>query len=250
MVLSPLITFAAYAIVRLVSGEGSFTVVKATTCLSILSLMNTPARPLLFTIPFGLQAVQSFKRIQNFLQLNEHPQSMAKSHEIAEKALQPCPEQGKGPPVAIPAIHAKSVTFGWETDAPPVVYLANACFEKGSFTAITEPIGCRKSKLLKGLLSETACMEESLQAVTGAVSYCGQTPRIFEGTIRENIIGESDFDALWYKEVICSCELDFDLTRMSGGDASMVGSKGLSISGGQRQRIVSVHLTVRFLIRD
>jgi ATP-binding cassette subfamily C (CFTR/MRP) protein 1 len=64
-VLSPLITFAAYSVVRLASHEGSFSVTTAVTSLSILSLMNTPARRLLFAIPFGMQAVGSFRRIQN-----------------------------------------------------------------------------------------------------------------------------------------------------------------------------------------
>ena len=250
-ILSPFITFAAYSVVRLVSHDSSFSVTKAVTSLSILSLMNTPARRLLFAIPFGLQAVGSFDRIQNFLRLEQNPVFMTTSGsndpgetQIREKTPERCssrdldstsPFQGSRHG---PAIHVKNAAFGWEAAAPPIISLHDICFARGSFTAITGPIGCGKSTLLKGLLSETACVQGIVQVSTEDIAYCGQTPWIHEGTIRDNIVGESKYDASWYKDVIRSCELDLDLSRMSVGDASMVGSRGLRLSGGQRQRIV------------
>lgn len=244
MVLSPLITFIAYSVVGLVSHGAPFSVTKAVTSLSILSLMNTPARRLLFAIPFGLQAVGSFDRIEKFLQLDENPELLVSSTHNSEKGPEPGAEQDMGPTSPykcsqhVPAIHVKSAAFGWEADAPPVVTIGDIDFARGSFTVITGPIGCGKSTLLKGLLLETPYVRGTVQVSTGDVAYCGQTPWTHEGTIRDNIVGESEFDASWYNSVIASCELDFDLRRMTDGDTSMVGSRGLSISGGQRQRIV------------
>jgi ABC-type bacteriocin/lantibiotic exporter with double-glycine peptidase domain len=244
MVLSPLITFIAYSVVSLASHGAPFSVTKAVTSLSILSLMNTPARRLLFAIPFGLQAVGSFNRIEKFLRLDENPELLVSSTHNSEKAPEPGAEQDMGPTNPsqcsqhVPAIHVKSAAFGWEADAAPVVSIEDIDFARGSFTDITGPIGCGKSTLLKGLLLETPYVRGTVQVSTGDVAYCGQTPWIHEGTIRANIVGESEFDASWYNKVISSCELDFDLSRMADGDASMVGSRGLSISGGQRQRIV------------
>lgn len=246
LVLSPLITFIAYSVARAVSNEGPFSVNKAVTSLSILSLMNTPARRLLFAIPFGLQAVGSFKRIEKFLQLDEDPEPLVPSTQNPEKAPGPCVEQDSAPisppqgsqPEAV--IHLKRVAFGWKADAPPIVCVEGIDFARASFTVITGPIGCGKSTLLKGLLSETPYVQGDVQVSQDEIAYCGQTPWIHEGTIRENIVGKSEFDASWYNNVISSCDLDFDLSRMPDGDASMVGSRGLSISGGQRQRIVRV----------
>ena len=102
-VLSPLITFAAYSVVRLISHESSFSVTKAVTSLSILSLMNTPARRLLFAIPFGLQAVGSFDRIQKFLRLEQNPVVMATSSndpgetQIREKTPERCSSRNQNP---------------------------------------------------------------------------------------------------------------------------------------------------------
>lgn len=156
-------------------------------------------------------------------------------------------EEQKSAPISPPqdskhesAIHVQKAAFGWEVDAPPVVSVEDIDFSRASFTMITGPIGCGKSTLLKGLLSETPYVRGSVQVSQGEVAYCGQTPWIHEGSIRDNIVGESEFDASWYNKVISSCDLDFDLSRMPDDDASMVGSRGLSISGGQRQRIVCV----------
>lgn len=231
---------------RLVSHEAPFSVTKAVTSLSILNLMNTPARRLLFAIPFGLQAVGSFNRIEKFLQLDENAELLVRSTQSPEKAPETCAEQDLEPKSTsqgsknVPAIHVNSAAFGSEADTPPTVSIEEIEIARGSFTVITGPIGCGKSTLLKGLLSETPYARGIVQVSTEDVAYCGQTPWIREGTIRDNIVGESELDASWYNSVISSCELDFDLSRMPDGDASMVGSRGLSISGGQRQRIVRV----------
>lgn len=244
-VLSPLITFGAYSVVRLVSHESPLSVTKTVASLSILNLMVTPARQLLFAIPLGLQAVGSFERIQKFLQLEDKPILMATSssndpgeNQIREKGPEldsKLPFQGSR---HSPAIHVKNVAFGWEAASPPIISLRDICFARDSFTAITGPIGCGKSTLLKGFLSETASAQEISEVSSEDIAYCGQTPWIHDGTIRDNIVGESELDAPWYKDVIRSCELDFDLSRMPEGDATMVGSKGQRLSGGQRQRIV------------
>ena len=193
----------------------------------------------------------SFERIQKFLQLEERP-TVVSATDSASSDLPSVQEMKAAHPprfgaeskdmVTIsalePAIHVQNAIFGWRADAP-VVFVADISIAKGSFTAVTGPIGCGKSTLLKGLLSETAYAQGLIQIFTESRAYCGQTPWIHDGTIRDNIVGKSGFDASWYREVIRSCELDFDLGRMPDGDASQVGSKGLGLSGGQRQRIVS-----------
>lgn len=71
------------------------------------------------------------------------------------------------------------------------------------------------------------------------MAYCSQTPWIYEGTIRDNIVGCSELDNPWYQSVLRCCDLDEDIGRMPDGDAAAVGSGGSKLSGGQRQRIVS-----------
>lgn len=71
-------------------------------------------------------------------------------------------------------------------------------------------------------------------------AYCSQTPWLCNGTIKETIVGQSDYDEAWYKRVVSVCALKTDLESIGGGDASVVGSQGSTLSGGQKQRLVSV----------
>ncbi|KAK3337596.1 putative multidrug resistance-associated protein [Cercophora scortea] len=252
-VLSPLITYGTYSIMRLVSHETPFPATTALTALSIISLISTPARQLLLAIPLGLQAIGSFSRIQEFLVLDETPgiataassstfvgatssaSGTGSVHEPSkEKDAERIPSfsnpeevhevQHENPPAAE---HDLALRFGPTEEVS---------FTSGSITAITGPIGCGKSTLLKGLL-----VAEEAQEKTGYpsrdIAYCAQTPWIFDGTVRDNIVGQSALDPQWYQDVVRACELETDIGRMPDGDATLVGSKGSRLSGGQRQRI-------------
>ncbi|KAH8196849.1 hypothetical protein TruAng_008990 [Truncatella angustata] len=238
-ILGPLITFGAYSIMRMVSHQTKFPVATAVTCLSILNLISTPAMQLLLAIPMGAQSVGSFARIQAFLQLSETPvltttttsssndtnviMTREKSAERDETYAtqhhpeQPCGQDAKG-------------------SGPVPILSPNLYFTPNSFTAITGPIGCGKSTVLKGLLSSDEG-QESCALPSRDIAYCSQTPWIYEGTIRDNIIGQSEMDDPWYQSVIQGCELDVDIGQAPEGDAAAVGSRGSKLSGGQRQRI-------------
>jgi ABC-type bacteriocin/lantibiotic exporter with double-glycine peptidase domain len=184
----------------------------------------------------------SFRRIQKFLLLDEHLESAKTDPLNPEEAEEIASEQKLDPVPTNAAISTKGAEFGWDVDGPSIVCLGDMNLAKGSFTAITGPIGCGKSTLLQGLLSETTCTKGSVQVSAAKIAYCPQTPWIYDGTIRDNIVGESEFDSVWYKIVLSSCELDSDLDYMPAGDATMVGSMGSGVSGGQKQRIVCATL--------
>jgi ABC-type transport system involved in cytochrome bd biosynthesis fused ATPase/permease subunit len=72
------------------------------------------------------------------------------------------------------------------------------------------------------------------------MAYCQQSPWIFNGTLRKNIIGESPLDDKWLKEVVYACNLDVENTTLSLGLDTVAGSSGAQLSGGQKQRVVSI----------
>ncbi|GLA96268.1 hypothetical protein AtubIFM57143_003733 [Aspergillus tubingensis] len=56
-------------------------------------------------------------------------------------------------------------------------------------------------------------------------------------TIRDAIIGDSDFDQEWYKLVLDACCLSPDLESLRNGDSTFIENNGMNLSGGQRQRV-------------
>lgn len=91
---------------------------------------------------------------------------------------------------------------------------------------------------MQGLLGETNTAGGSVSMSSRHVAYCGQTPWILNGSIRDNILADSEREESWYRQVVRACALDTDLQNLADGDLTVVGSKGMKLSGGQRQRIV------------
>jgi ATP-binding cassette, subfamily C (CFTR/MRP), member 1 len=233
-ILTPLITFGAYSIMRMLSHQSPLSVTTAVTSLSIISLITNPAKQLLIAIPMGLQAIGSFDRIQAFLQLVVTPISPmpGSSYDVDENRFHEKdsrPDRSLSAPLLMQNLAPRHRMIGAQAIS----------FAPQMLIAITGPIGCGKSTVLKGLLSEEAQAACPFPTEDKTIAYCGQTPWIHDGTIRDNIIGQSGFDYLWYQKVIYSCALDVDIGRMPEADSTVVGSKGLRLSGGQKQRIVS-----------
>ncbi|KAM0344913.1 hypothetical protein ACHAPU_007046 [Fusarium lateritium] len=234
--LAPLITFGAYSIVKMVSGQPNFSEAVAVTSFSILNLLAAPAMQLLLAIPMGAQAIGCYGRIQTFLQISEDPAPPAATTsslqftdpDISENSMVE-PE----PSIALESIKQPSEKVEVRRalrSSPPIRFMPKGII------AITGPSGCGKSTILRDLLSFEASQTSS-SFPPGDIAYCSQTPWIFEGSIRDNILGQSEVDNTWYESVLRSCELRVDVDSMPNGDTTEVGSGGSKLSGGQKQRI-------------
>lgn len=142
----------------------------------------------------------------------------------------------------------ENVNFGWSASPPnrTCITLTLQSSPTGNLVAIVGPVGSGKSTFLKGLAGETPVLQGKLFIKYLDLAFCEQTPWLANGSIRDNIIGESPlsaFDAKWYSTVVTACGLDLDLKRMPAGDETLVGSNGAKLSGGQKQRIVSTHVS-------
>lgn len=123
----------------------------------------------------------------------------------------------------------------------------NFSVPKGSVCMISGPVGCGKSTLLKTILGEKMLKSGSIHVERPYIGYCGQQPWIQNCSIKANIVGVSELDESWYVRVINICDLEADLSQMSKGDETSVGSRGLSLSGGQKHRVVSICLVLFFV---
>lgn len=69
------------------------------------------------------------------------------------------------------------------------------------------------------------------------IGVCEQTAFLWNGTVRENIVGFTPFDRERYDQVIAATSLRYNLDTLSQGDQTNIGSDGVALSGGQKQRV-------------
>ena len=105
-----------------------------------------------------------------------------------------------------------------------------------SLTIITGPVGSGKSTLLSAIAGEI-CEVSGTITFQGSLVYLPQTPWIFSGTIRENILFGQPYDQAKYTRVIEACALTEDIQRFPDYDQTVVGERGEVLSGGQQARV-------------
>ncbi|MEV4723602.1 ABC transporter ATP-binding protein [Micromonospora humida] len=126
----------------------------------------------------------------------------------------------------------------------------------GQLTVVMGQVGSGKTTLLRSLLGqvpgatgEVRWDDVPLPADRRAVlvpprcAYTPQVPRLFTGTIRENILLGLPEDRL--AEAVTRSALDADLTTMPDGLDTVIGPRGLRLSGGQAQRVAVARMLVR-----
>lgn len=166
---------------------------------------------------------------------------------------EPGPPLPERPPHPV-AISLRQVTFRYPGNERPVLRRISLDIPAGGFVAVTGPVGCGKSALARVLLGLYP-LEEGQVLLDGVVpldalspaeraawiGYLPQTPFLFSGTVRENIL--FTFPAQGPQ---CDAELDrwlrlaaleTDLQTFPKGLDTEIGERGLRVSGGQRQRI-------------
>ncbi|KAI0143174.1 P-loop containing nucleoside triphosphate hydrolase protein [Xylariaceae sp. FL1272] len=238
--LAKLLLFGAYAIIANINGTSGLNVSQAVSSLALIFLVSYPLANILIAIPSGWSALGCFQRIQNFLNESSpaDPRLISKMYqegsqdenstnfdEIQSKQAQQC-------------VALANTSFGWSQSSQSLVSGANARIDSGvKLTILIGPVGCGKSTFLQGILGETPYTSGSIELSSSRIAYCSQTPWIMNGTIRANIVAESQFDGNWYQLVVRACALETDIQNLPFGDSTVVGSKGIRLSGGQKQRL-------------
>lgn len=134
------------------------------------------------------------------------------------------------------------------TDAP-ILRDVSFSIAKGELIVCTGAVGSGKTTLAMALLGESAS-GGSMFLASKKIAYCDQAPWLPSVTIRDAILGGSDFDEEWYKLVIDACCLALDLEALPDSDSTVIENNGMNLSGGQRQRIVcSISLRVIYYKR-
>jgi ATP-binding cassette subfamily B protein len=137
--------------------------------------------------------------------------------------------------------------------------IADATFgvEAGALTVITGRTGSGKSTLLKTLLGSLPA-ERGEIAWNGAPveqpgewlvpprsAYVPQSPRLFSGTLRGNILLGLTRDDEAVLGAVHAAALEEDLAGMPEGLLTMIGPYGMRLSGGQVQRVAAARTLIR-----
>jgi len=237
--LAPFLTFSVFARIAAHSHSG-LTIAKAFTSLSLFALLNPPLGKFLVSLSYISGAVTSFGRIQAYLNAAERigkrmavvGQQQAFGESTGSVELQYLRERDTAASV--------TGTFSWPEADRPLLNIPSWHIQQGAFTIVLGAVGCGKSTLLKALLGELTAFEGTIRISSSDIAYCGQTPWLPNGTVKEIIVAHSSFNETWYSRVVEACALGPDIASWVKGDQSRVGSKGLLLSGGQKQRLVSM----------
>ena len=122
------------------------------------------------------------------------------------------------------------VSFGYEEENPILKDL-NFDIQKGKKYLLSGNSGTGKSTLLELLAGHLEPQTGQIISCTDKVAYVPQTPFLFPGTLRENIVFEQEISDDEILEVLQKLELNIPLDYV-------VEEKGSNLSGGQKVRVV------------
>ena len=196
----------------------------------LLSFINAARLSVCFYIPYGLLAVYeayfSLKRIEEFLLLEDlpgscHDHSIEGTLNMSGSTFYFDDKKHLPEPGTLVVFTLQDIEFSTEPQ---------------TLTVITGPVGSGKSTLLSAIAGEVPVAAGTISWPTSLV-YVPQTPWVFSGTIRENILFGQPYNQDKYSTILEACSLTEDVKRFPNADLAVVGERGAVLSGGQRARV-------------
>ncbi|OAR02082.1 hypothetical protein LLEC1_05008, partial [Akanthomyces lecanii] len=229
--MTPVVVIAA-ALFR-PSFHGQMSAAEVFPILTIVSIIQRPLLAVLETFSRWGNMLACFSRIQKFLCLPEKRDRSSAAVARPGSTSSGCPE----------ASHPSSLVQFRQTDIAPLgmkePLLRKVSFDMApsSTTGLVGLTGGGKSTIVQSILGQSEVLGGSISVKTDEIGYCGENVWLRDTTIRENIIGDLEFNQARFTRVIRACFLEEDLEWLPGGAEYVVGTNGSNLSGGQRQRV-------------
>ena len=136
-----------------------------------------------------------------------------------------------------PQVFLQNVTCVWShTSELPTLDNVSLSASIGQLVGITGPVGSGKTSLLMTILGEIPISSGKISCV-GKMAFVSQTPWVYSGTVRDNIVFGKEFHEQKYRKVIEVCDLEKDIASFTKLDLTEIGQRGVILSGGQRARV-------------
>jgi ATP-binding cassette subfamily B (MDR/TAP) protein 1 len=153
------------------------------------------------------------------------------------------------------------VTFKYPTRDSPIYQNLNLSINSGQFVAFVGPSGCGKTTVISLLerfyepLSGTIHFNDQnvtdieVSSYRRALSLVSQEPRLFDGTIRENLVLGLDAADITEEQITSACKdasiHDFIVSLPDGYATSLGINTQTALSGGQKQRLCLARALLR-----
>ncbi|KAJ7031461.1 P-loop containing nucleoside triphosphate hydrolase protein [Mycena alexandri] len=262
------VTLAAYAFM-LSRGLGDLPpldVSQIFTLFTIVNVLNGPLNMIGQTLPQLFASFASLTRIQGFLQLPEKAEivetigvstaptlvdvSIGDDDGVAKASA----SASSTPSVSLSLdgtaaaeVALEGCSFKWDaqdkdktataTATPPVLKDITLKLVPRKLHMVVGSVASGKSSLLMSILGETTLVEGTVKVDAHRIALASQTAFIYPGTLRANILLDSEYDEEFYEQVIHACALRQDIELLPRRDMTKLGDKGSTLSGGQRQRL-------------
>ncbi|KAJ6617219.1 P-loop containing nucleoside triphosphate hydrolase protein [Mycena sp. CBHHK59/15] len=229
------VTLAAYAFM-LARGWGDLAPLDVSQIFTLFTIVNLLSGPLSMIgqyMPQLFAAYASLVRIQGFLQLPEKAETARDSALDSGNLIDVTDGGAKRSSVEV---SLRGCTFTWD-DKVHVLQDITLALAPGALHVVVGSVASGKSSLLMSILGETTLLAGTLTVKARKIALASQTPFIYPGTLRANILLDNPYNEALYDQVIHACGLRQDIEALPRRDMTKLGDKGTTLSGGQRQRL-------------
>ncbi|THY82869.1 P-loop containing nucleoside triphosphate hydrolase protein, partial [Aureobasidium pullulans] len=228
-----LVMYGAFAIKTHITGV-PLTNSTLFTSLAVLKLFTMPLLMTIQFLPSLLQMFAALARIQEYLVTQDHSDQRT----IDSDAMTHGRNIKTGISISEASVVAqiRALSCGYSEDSS-VLKDITLDLQRGNLNMVVGSVGSGKSTLLKALLGEVTINGGSITIADDQIAFCSQNPWLWNGTIRENIVGADIADNSWLTKVCWACGLDQDFQELLDGIDTRVGNDGTALSGGQKNRI-------------
>jgi len=188
--------------------------------IACIAILKFPIWIIPMAFGYLVEALISFERIQDFLELEETSESSLDTSDMKGNVV------------------LKSASFSWERENPKFILQdLNLSVNQGELVAVIGEVGCGKSSLLLSLLDQMHLLNgKKIMNNKNTVGYMDQTNLLLSLTLKDNIRFGKSIETGFYDDIIRASALETDLNIFPQRDLTQVGERGVTLSGGQKQR--------------
>lgn len=247
-----IIAFASSVALALVLWYGGIITVGGVIALGTLTVFMTYAQGLMEPVEWAVDAIADLVtvkvNVERYSALVEAKSDVADRPEVVEKYGDSFEPKRENWEPLHGDIEFEDVTFKYPDGEEYVLEHFNLKVPQGANVAIVGETGAGKSTLVnlvcrffeptegRILIDGRDARERSVQWLHSNIGYVLQTPHLFSGTVRENLLyGKGDATDEELDRAVKSVNADRIIARMDGGYDAVVGEGGNTLSTGEKQ---------------